>query len=71
MFNQVVNMFKENYEDIMLGKYGIENLLKKSKVSELIKEVKRLAKEYCFVNKEVLTLELVGDRVINGLLDTF
>lgn len=33
-------------------------------------ELKRIQK-HCFVDKEVLTLELVGDKVISGLLDMF
>lgn len=71
MFNQVVSMFKLNYDNIMHGEYGIKNLLEESEVSELVKEMKRLAIKYCYTNKEVLTLELVGDKVINGLLDMF
>lgn len=71
MFNEVVKMFKLNYEDIMHGRYGIKNLLEESEVSELVEEMQRLARKYCYTNKEVLTLELVGDKVLNGLLDMF
>lgn len=71
MFNEVVKMFKLKYEDIMHGRYGIKNLLEESEVSNLVEEMKRLAIKYCYTNKEVLTLELVGDKVINGLLDMF
>lgn len=71
MFKQVVEMFKENYEEIMEGTYGVNNLLDKSKAMKLVSEMRNLAFKYCYTNREVLTLELVGDRVINGLLDIF
>lgn len=37
----------------------------------LIKELKRVAKDYCFPSREVLSLELAGDKVISTLLDIF
>lgn len=71
MFNEVVSQFKKHYGKIMTGTYGVKNLLECSNVEDLVDEMKRLAKEYCYTNKEVLTLELVGDKVITGLLDIF
>lgn len=71
MFKKVVEVFKSNYNEIMSGEYGIKNLLEESELIDLINEIKRLGKKYCYTNKEVLTLELVGDKVINGLLDMF
>jgi dGTPase len=71
MFKEVVSMFKQNYKSIMNCEYGIKNLLEESEVKELVQEMQRLAYDYCYPNKEVLTLELVGDEVINGLLDKF
>ncbi|MFL9650169.1 dGTP triphosphohydrolase [Exiguobacterium chiriqhucha] len=42
-----------------------------AKASALRKWMKGLLIKYCFVDNEVVTLELVGDRVINDLLDIF
>ncbi|WP_215113180.1 dGTP triphosphohydrolase [Exiguobacterium sp. s63] len=41
------------------------------KASALRKWMNGLLSQYCFVDSEVITLELVGDRVINDLLDVF
>lgn len=71
MFKSVVESFKENYDDIMQGNFEHKGLLENSNVTELVDELKGLTSKYCFVDKEVLTLELVGDTVINGLLDMF
>lgn len=70
MFKYAVDSFKENYNLIMNGEYGCKSLLENPKIKDLIDELGRLQK-YCFVDKEVLTLELVGDTVISGLLDMF
>lgn len=70
MFKQAVKSFKENYEDIMTGKFN-QDLLKSTKSNALQKELQELAKKYCFINQEVISLELVGDNVITGLLDRF
>lgn len=70
MFKSVVKCFKENYTDIMCGKFS-GDLLEKTNCKLLVEELKRVAGKYCFSNKEVIALELVGDNVINGLLDKF
>lgn len=70
MFKQAVKSFKDNYEDIMTGKFD-KDLLKSTKSNALKKELQELAKKYCFINQEVISLELVGDNVITGLLDRF
>lgn len=80
MFNSVVQSFKDNYDEIMGGKYiffdykknvyKYSELLDNENVRDLVYELKELQK-ICFVDKEVLTLELVGDTVISGLLDMF
>lgn len=78
MFNSVVQTFKDNYNEIMNGEhtyfdsekkvYKYSELLDNEDVRDLVFELKELQK-ICFVDKEVLTLELVGDTVISGLLD--
>ena len=70
MFKGVVEGFKENYDSIMNGEYEFKSLLENPNLKDLIKELEKLQR-HCFVDKEVLTLELVGDTVINGLLDMF
>jgi len=71
MFNKVVEVFKDKYDCIMNGEYGCNELLKEGTTLNLVEELERLKKEYCYVDKEVLALELVGDTVISGLLDMF
>ncbi|URZ08956.1 dGTP triphosphohydrolase [Clostridium felsineum] len=71
MIRCVVDEFMSKYDYIMNGKYECNELLDNSKAKLLKKELKRLEKSYCYSNKEVLTLELAGDNVINGLLDRF
>lgn len=66
----VKNEFFTQYEQIMNGTYE-GSLLENSKAKEIVDICKTLAKEYIFCNNEILSLELVGDRVINDLLDMF
>lgn len=70
MFRCAIKSFIENYDAIITGKYT-EDLIKHDDCKDIVKELKRLAGEYCFSNKEVISLELVGDNVITGLLDRF
>lgn len=71
LFENVVQAFKDNYDKIMNGDFGHKSLVKNCGLNDLVDELEELAKKNCFVDKEVLTLELVGDKVINGLLDIF
>lgn len=71
LISNVIDAFKENYSIIMNGTFEHKGLIDNCQLDELVLEIKKLAKKYCFVDKEVLTLELVGDTVINGLLDIF
>ncbi|WP_288479138.1 dGTP triphosphohydrolase [uncultured Clostridium sp.] len=70
MIKYAIESFKENYALIMNGDYKCNSLLDNENIKGLIDELKRIQK-HCFVDKEVLTLELVGDKVISGLLDMF
>ncbi|MGG1685230.1 MULTISPECIES: dGTP triphosphohydrolase [Bacillales] len=70
MIREVKKAFMKNYDDIMNGDF--------SPTGELLESAKllrgfltNLLKKYCFPNKEVLSLELVGDSVITDLLDIF
>lgn len=64
-----VECFFGKYEEIMSGQYGLEDLLVNDE--KFIKELKGITKKYCFACDEVLTLEVVGDRVIKELLNIF
>lgn len=70
IFMEVVDAFKENYEEIMNCNFNKE-LIYVSKAKDLAEYLKKLARREVFSNKEVLTLELVGDRVITDLLSLF
>lgn len=72
MIREVKEAFKNNYDDIMEGKFIGKELLEECSKACKIKEIlQRLANNYCYPNREVLSLELVGDSVLNGLLDIF
>ena len=70
LFRRSVNEFMEHYEEIMGGSYDKPELLacEKDFITYLKKEV---TGKNCFGCHEVLSLELVGDRVVNKLLDVF
>ncbi|MFL7939284.1 deoxyguanosinetriphosphate triphosphohydrolase [Priestia megaterium] len=66
----VVNSFKDNYDSIMAGTFE-GDLLSNSTARTLSEKLSNVAFEHVFSDKEVLTLELVGDRVISDLLNLF
>ncbi|GED57174.1 deoxyguanosinetriphosphate triphosphohydrolase-like protein [Brevibacillus formosus] len=70
MIEAVIDSFKENYESIMEGSFK-GDLLENSSAKQLKEELVNISIEYCYKNTEVLTLELVGDRVLNELLNFF
>lgn len=70
LIDAVLNSFKENYDSIMEGTFE-GDLLSNSTARTLSVKLGRVALEYVFSDKEVLTLELVGDRVISDLLNLF
>jgi dGTPase len=72
MIQEVLRTFKDNYQDIMNGDFGVHELLDKAENTfELKKVSKDILKDYVFPSKEVISLELVGDAVISELLDVF
>ncbi|WP_336663951.1 dGTP triphosphohydrolase [Kurthia gibsonii] len=70
IFVSVVDAFKENYDAIINCEFE-EELIFVSKAKKLAEYLKKIAMEEIFSNKEVLTLELVGDKVITDLLALF
>jgi len=71
MFEHAAKNFIDNYENIMNGTFGINELLDSEDLKPFIKYLKSIARNFCFNCKEVLSLELIGDKVIKGLLDIF
>lgn len=70
LISEVVKTFKTNYDSIM--DEGLDGkLIEKSQANYLDKICSDLCGEFVFSNKEVLTLELVGDKVITELLTLF
>ena len=66
----VAEEFLENYLKIMAGSYDGE-LLEGYRTKKVINGIKRLCIEYAYQSNEVLSLELIGDRVLTTLLDEF
>jgi dGTPase len=70
MMNAVTEAFIRRYDDIMEGELK-EELLKISHASKISNALKNIAYDYIFKDKKVIKLEVVGHRVIWGLLDIF
>ncbi|PEM44310.1 deoxyguanosinetriphosphate triphosphohydrolase [Bacillus toyonensis] len=70
MIEAVIEVFQNKYEEIMTGKFQ-GSLLEASSAKEIVKILEGISRKCCYSNSEVITLELVGDRVINDLLNLF
>ncbi|MFJ7764422.1 deoxyguanosinetriphosphate triphosphohydrolase [Bacillus toyonensis] len=70
MMSAVVKAFMDNLEEIMCGDFKQE-LLKVSSANEISEALKVLAIKHIFKDKNVVKLEVLGHRVICGLLDIF
>ena len=70
LFSKAVKGFFDNENRIMANEEyeGLE-LLESEKA--LIEELQRVTKMHCFSSREVISLELTGNKVITGLLDVF
>lgn len=64
-----IEEFKTHYHEIMSCTYARKELLDVQK--DFVRGLKGITAKYCFSSREVLALELVGDKVISGLLDIF
>lgn len=69
LFIQAKDQFIKSYIKIMEGSFDQEEILYSEK--EFIKSLKDITAINCFGCIEVLELELVGDKVLKTLLDTF
>lgn len=72
MIKNCIDAFMNNYAFIMEGKieHG-KSLLDIANINSLIDCLKSMSYKYCFPAEEVVTLELVGDKVLNDLLNLF
>jgi dGTPase len=68
--NAVKNAFLENYESIMEGDHDVE-LLYTTEVGLIFKKLKSFAGKYVYTSKDILKLEILGNKVIHTLLDIF
>lgn len=69
LINSAVECFFDNYEQIMCGEYGLNELLVRE--DKFISFLKDITRRCCFSSDEVLSLEVIGDRVIKELLTVF
>lgn len=70
MIESVVKAFLDKYKSMMSGTFDKEILIESS-AGSLRKALKELAYKHIFTHKEIITVELVADEVIRGLLSMF
>ena len=70
LINEAVEIFIENEDDILNGKFNVA-LLKKSKFKPQIADIMKISIEKIYESKEVIEKEVAGYNIINKLLDTF
>lgn len=72
MIQSAIQAFMDNYGKIMEGEVEPgKSLLDLAEIALLTDMLEATAIKYCFQAEEVVSLELVGDRVITDLLDLF
>lgn len=72
LFKKAVETFLDYYDDIMSNEYDrVKGLELLNCEESLVKELQRVTAENCFSCREVLSLEVEGDKVISTLLDIF
>lgn len=69
LFEVAKENFMKHYDQLLCGTFEEKEILYSENI--LIDALKKLTQENCFVCNEVLSLELVGAKVINTLLDIF
>lgn len=70
MIHGVVETFLLTHDKILNGEFDDE-ILEKSKAAKVREAFRTLAENYIFPNQEIITRELVGGKVIRGLLEIF
>jgi dGTPase len=67
LIEDVVNVFKDNYEQIMKGDFE-EDLMSKSKYHKELEDIKTLSRKEVYSFPDVLQIEAAGFEVLGGLL---
>lgn len=70
MFHAIIKAFMENYDLIMQGSFTKE-LIEVSEVYELRICLKKITEKYLFSNKEVISKEIMGKKVISALVELY
>lgn len=70
MLRACVDSFLENYNHIMEGTFD-KSLIESSSESHLYEALTKIAIKRIYCHKEVLQLEVAGNRIITGLLESF
>lgn len=70
MIRSVVDIFVKRHDEFLEGKFT-KDILLESKAGNVRRALKELAKKHIFNDKNIITIELVGDEVIRGLLHLF
>ena len=66
LMRTAIKTFFDEYDVIMNGHFGLRDLLEPD--LDFVEALKKITGKYCFACEEVLTLEVVGERVIKELL---
>jgi len=70
MFRACVKEFCSNYKDIMNCNYT-EALIENSDAKILYKTLTGFARKYVYIHPEIIEVEILGEKVIHGLLELF
>lgn len=70
MISSVVDTFLNKHKQLLSGSFD-EDIILSSDAKELREALKELAVNYIFKDKAIITKELVGEKVICGLLEMF
>ncbi len=72
LIENIDKAFEYYYNQIMSCEFNEKELLKEYiPIKEFTQYIRNLCVTYCYRNDEVISLELVGDKVLSFLLDTF
>lgn len=70
LIKKSISNFMNNYEKIMEGSYT-DDLYEDKVLKEILSDIEKYTIKHCFNDREVLKLELMGDKILSDLLDLF
>ncbi|HCR75005.1 MAG TPA: dGTPase [Chryseobacterium sp.] len=73
LINEVIEVFKNNYDEILSGNFDKEllKMVDNNIIIDAINNIKDLVKKYVYKSADVLTLEATGYEVLGGLISEF